>query len=57
MASDTTVVPSASAHTGEVMAAVDTDGGVERVVIADVERDGAWLSAAVSDAAALVSMR
>jgi len=57
MASDTTTVPSATASTGEVMAAVDEDGGVERFVIADVERDGAWIAAPLADATTLRSMR
>ncbi|GAD51244.1 hypothetical protein MBEHAL_0004 [Halarchaeum acidiphilum MH1-52-1] len=57
MASDTTVVPSADGSAGEVMAAVDEDGGVERYVIADVERDEAWLAAPTADAAMLHEMR
>ncbi|GAA0296312.1 hypothetical protein GCM10009066_08500 [Halarchaeum salinum] len=57
MASDTTVVPSADGSAGEVMAAVDEDGGVERYVIADVERDGAWLATPSAEAATLHEMR
>jgi len=30
---------------GEVMAAIENEGGVERLVIADVSTDGSWLSA------------
>lgn len=57
MASDTTTVPSATVSTGEVMAAVDEDGGVERFVIADVESDGAWIAAPLDDATTLHAMR
>ncbi|GGL35217.1 hypothetical protein EFA46_004385 [Halarchaeum sp. CBA1220] len=56
MASDTTVVPSASSA-GEVMAAVDDDGGVERFVIADVSAEEAWLAAPTGEAKPLASMR
>jgi len=57
MAPDSTAVPGASRRAGEVMAAVDQDGGVERLVIADVDRDEAWLSAPVAAATRLESMR
>ena len=30
---------------GEIMAAIDDDGGSRRLVIADVSTDGSWLSA------------
>ncbi|MFB6229369.1 MAG: hypothetical protein ABEH88_12600 [Halobacteriales archaeon] len=30
---------------GEIMAAIDDDGSVRRLVIADVSTDGSWLSA------------
>jgi len=57
MASDTTVVPSADGSAGEVMAAVDEDGGVERYVIADVECDEAWLATPTAEAEPLHEMR
>jgi len=31
--------------TGEIMAAIEDEGGAERLVIADVTTDGSWLSA------------
>jgi len=31
--------------TGEVMAAIEEESGVPRLVIADVSTDGSWLSA------------
>lgn len=42
MASDTQAVPATAEH--EVMAAVDDDGPEERLIIADVSSEGAWLS-------------
>jgi len=34
-----------AAEGGEIMAAIDDDGGSRRLVIADVSTDGSWLSA------------
>ncbi|MFC7167163.1 DUF7556 family protein [Halospeciosus flavus] len=42
MAPDTQAVPGTADH--EVMAAVDDDGAEERLIIADVESEEAWLS-------------
>jgi hypothetical protein len=52
MGADTTAAP-AVAEDGEIMASVDGDGPGERLVIADISRDGAWLSVALGDAATL----
>jgi hypothetical protein len=52
-----TAATSRAGHTGaEVMAAIEADER-ERLVIADVSRDGAWLSVPVPDAAALRDWR
>ncbi len=57
MASDTTVVPSADRRAGDVMAAVDEDGGEERFVIADVSVEEAWLAAPTGASKSLAAMR
>ncbi|MFB6077849.1 MAG: hypothetical protein ABEJ80_02580 [Halarchaeum sp.] len=57
MAPDTTAVPSADVRAGEVMAAVDDDGGEERFVIANVDRDEAWISAPVAQTTTLHAMQ
>jgi len=41
----------------DVMAAIDEDGGVPRLVIADVTTDGSWLSAPTDVAASLAESR
>lgn len=52
MAPDQTTAPT-PVHGGEVMAAIDDAGPTERLVLADVSRDDAWLSVGLEDAAAL----
>ena len=42
---------------GDVMAAIDEIEGRSHLVVADVARDGAWLSTAESDAVALRDWR
>ena len=41
------------ADDAEVMASVDDDGSTERLVIADISREDAWLSMRVTDAISL----
>ncbi len=41
----------------EVMASVDDDGETERLVIADISREEAWLSMCVTDATSLSDWR
>ncbi|MFC7044052.1 hypothetical protein ACFQH6_00275 [Halobacteriaceae archaeon GCM10025711] len=55
MAPDSTAVPDSSEP--EVMAAVDTDSGEPRLVIADITIDGAWLSAPTGSAVSLPAWR
>lgn len=40
-----------------VMGAIDGSGGVERLVIADVSQDRAWLAAPLTDTCRLTSWR
>ena len=42
---------------GDVMASVDDDGATERLVIADVSRDDAWVMLPLSEAATLADWR
>lgn len=49
MTPDTTVASESVADRTEVMASVDTTGSSRRLVIADVSRDEAWISMAVSE--------
>jgi hypothetical protein len=46
-----------SAHSSEIVAAVDDDGSSKEFVIADITADGAWLSMAVEDAPSLPACR
>ncbi|NHN47252.1 hypothetical protein G9464_06525 [Halostella sp. JP-L12] len=43
--------------TGDVMAAIDEIDGRPHLVVADVDRDGAWVAMAETDAAALADWR
>lgn len=54
MARDTTP---AAVPDSEVMASVDDDDGRERLIIADVSRDGAWISAPTETAIAVSEWR
>lgn len=42
---------------GEVMAAIDDAGDVSRFVIADISRDGVWISILASEALSLPAWR
>ena len=42
---------------GDVMVSVDGDGPAARVVIADISRDGAWISFPLAEAAAIGDWR
>ncbi|WP_423743654.1 hypothetical protein V5735_11525 (plasmid) [Haladaptatus sp. SPP-AMP-3] len=57
MTPDTAAVSVSLANDSEVMASVDDDGEAERLVIADVSRDDAWICMRVSDTAALPNWR
>ena len=57
MTPDTTAVSAPVAEDAEVMSSVDDDGRVERLVIADISRENAWLTVPVADAAALPDWR
>lgn len=46
-----------SSGTGEVMAAIDEDGGGRRLVIADVSTDGSWLSAPTEASVSVAELR
>jgi len=46
-----------AASTGDVMASLDEDGSEERLVIADVSRDDAWVAVRSADAASLGAWR
>lgn len=51
------MVPDTATATGtddaEVMASVDADGSAERLIIADIRDDDAWISIPLSDAVSL----
>jgi hypothetical protein len=49
--------PSAPDRTDDVMAAIDEESGVPRLVIADVSTDESWLSAPADAAACLAELR
>lgn len=54
------MVPDATANAvagTDVMASIDDEGAEERLVIADVSRDDAWLAVPSADAAALGEWR
>ena len=42
---------------GEVMISVDGDGEAAKVVIADISREGAWLSLPLAEAASIPEWR
>jgi hypothetical protein len=44
-------------ETGEVMAAIDDNGGSRRLVIADVSTDGSWLSAPTDASVSIAEAR
>jgi hypothetical protein len=46
-----TAAASDPAAEGDVMVSVDGDGAAARVVIADISRDGAWISFPLAEAA------
>lgn len=48
---------SAADGTDDVMAAIDEEGGVTRLVIADVSTDESWLAAPAESAASLAELR
>lgn len=41
----------------EVMTSIDDDGSQRRVIIADITRNGAWISVPLSEAASLRAWR
>ena len=47
----------ADGREGEVMAAIDSDGAGPRLVIADIDADGSWVSMPASTAPALSDWR
>ncbi|MCO8242654.1 MULTISPECIES: hypothetical protein [unclassified Haladaptatus] len=53
MTPDTAAVSVSVANDSEVMASVDDDGKTERLVIADVSREDAWICMRVTDTASL----
>ncbi|WP_227374989.1 DUF7556 family protein [Haladaptatus halobius] len=53
MTPDTAAVSVSVADSAEVMASVDDDGRTERLVIADISREDAWISMRMTDAASL----
>ncbi|MFH5800150.1 hypothetical protein [Haladaptatus sp. DYF46] len=57
MTPDTAAMSVSLANDSEVMASVDDDGQTERLVIADVSRDDAWICMRVTDTAALSNWR
>lgn len=57
MTPDVGSVGRATADDREVVAAIDEADGEPRLVIADLTRDGAWLSVAETDAAVLDDWR
>lgn len=57
MAPDARPVGTAATDGHEVVAAIDEADGESRLVIADITRDGAWLSTAETDAASLEEWR
>jgi hypothetical protein len=57
MTPDTAAMSVSLANDSEVMASVDDDGQTERLVIADVSRDDAWICMRVTDTAALSTWR
>ena len=52
-----TAAASNPAGDGEVMVSVDGSGAAARVVIADISRDGAWVSFPLAEAAAITEWR
>lgn len=52
-----TAAASDPAGDGEVMVSVDGSGAAARVVIADISRDGAWVSFPLAEAAAITEWR
>ncbi|MEE6210656.1 hypothetical protein U3A55_10870 [Salarchaeum sp. III] len=54
MATSATAVPASGA---DVMASIDDEGPEERLVIADVSRDDAWVTIDARDAAPLAEWR
>lgn len=42
---------------GEVMVSIDGDGGAEKVIIADITREGAWISIPLAEAASIPEWR
>ncbi|AEH36331.1 DUF7556 family protein [Halopiger xanaduensis] len=57
MAPDARSVEAESADSREVVAAIDESDDESRLVIADITRDGVWLSTAETDAASLEEWR
>ncbi|WP_435155809.1 DUF7556 family protein [Haladaptatus sp. DFWS20] len=57
MTPDTAAVSVSVADDTEVMASVDDDGNTERLVIADISREDAWISMRVTDATSLPDWR
>jgi hypothetical protein len=53
MTPDTAAVSVSVADSAEVMASVDDDGRTERLVIADISREDAWISMRMTDVASL----
>jgi hypothetical protein len=52
-----TAAASNPAEEGEVMVSVDGDGAAARVVIADISRDGAWVSFPLAEAVSITEWR
>lgn len=57
MAPDARSVGTAATDGHEVVAAIDEADGESRLIIADITRDGVWLSTAEADAASLEEWR
>jgi len=57
MASNATSMAATESDRGEVMAAIEEDGSQSRYVIADISRDGAWVSAPTTAARDLEAWR
>lgn len=55
MTPDTTSTSEPVEDSGEIMASVDDDGSGQRLIIADVDGDDAWLSMRVADTASLAA--
>ena len=53
MTPDTAAVSVSVADDAEVMASVDDDGHTERLVIADISSEDAWISMQTADVASL----